>query len=103
MPRHARKVADDGIYHVLNRGNGRMDLFGKRGDFEAFVKLLEEGRRRVGLRIVGWGTFLITWHREGCSLRSIVMPRHARKVADDGVCHVLNPGNGSMAVFGYRG
>jgi hypothetical protein len=32
MPRHARKVADDGIYHVLNRGNGLMDIFRKRGD-----------------------------------------------------------------------
>src|SRR5258706_15625975 len=54
MPRHARKVADNGIYHVLNRGNGRMALFRKRGDFEAFVKLLEEGRRRVGVRILGY-------------------------------------------------
>jgi len=62
MPRHARKVADDGIYHVLNRGNGRMRIFQKRGDFEAFVKLLEEGRKRVGMRILGYCLMDNHWH-----------------------------------------
>ena len=51
MPRRARRVADDGLYHVLNRGNCRMDIFHKPGDFAAFVKLLEEARQLTGMRI----------------------------------------------------
>jgi hypothetical protein len=46
MPRRARSVsaAGDVIYHVMNRGNCRMDVFQKPGDFAAFVTILE----RVG-------------------------------------------------------
>ena len=77
MPRHARKVADDAIYHVLNRGNGRMRIFQKRGDFAAFVKLLEEGRRRVGMRILGYCLMdnhwhLVIWPRKGKDLARFV-------------------------------
>jgi hypothetical protein len=28
------------VYHVLNRGNGRMGVFRKPGDYQAFVELL---------------------------------------------------------------
>ena len=28
------------IYHVLNRGNGRMRIFHKAGDFDAFERVL---------------------------------------------------------------
>ena len=47
MPRTARAVEGGGIYHVLNRGNGRMQIFHKPGDYEAFVKLLIEARERA--------------------------------------------------------
>jgi hypothetical protein len=30
------------VYHVLNRGNGRMRLFHKAGDYEAFERVLAE-------------------------------------------------------------
>jgi hypothetical protein len=30
------------IYHVLNRGNGRMSLFHKPADFAAFEKVLRQ-------------------------------------------------------------
>jgi hypothetical protein len=33
------------VYHVLNRGNGRMRLFRKPGDYAAFEEVLAEGRR----------------------------------------------------------
>src|SRR3954467_6187695 len=77
MPRHARKVADGGIFHVLNRGNGRMDIFRKRGDFESFVKLLEEGRRHIGVRIFGYCLMDNHWNlviqvRKGQDLAGVV-------------------------------
>jgi putative transposase len=77
MPRYARKVVDEGIYHVLNRGNGRMRIFHKAGDFGAFIKLLEEGRRRVGVRIFGYCLMdnhwhLVVWVRRGQDLSRFV-------------------------------
>lgn len=35
------------IYHVINRGNGRMKIFRKPGDYLSFVKLLIAGKQRV--------------------------------------------------------
>lgn len=30
------------VYHVLNRGNGRADVFHKEDDYSAFVRLMQE-------------------------------------------------------------
>ncbi len=73
MPRGARKLADEAIYHVLNRGNCRMRIFSKAGDFESFIKLLEEGRKRSGVRILGYCLMhnhwhLVLWPRKGRDL-----------------------------------
>jgi len=62
MPRQPRQAADDFIYHVLNRGNCRMDIFNKPGDFQSFVKLLEEGRRRFDMRILAYILMDNHWH-----------------------------------------
>ncbi len=62
MARTTRQVVDNGVYHVLNRGNCRMDIFTKPGDFAAFVKLVEEARRRTGMRILGYCLMDNHWH-----------------------------------------
>ena len=62
MPRRPRRPADNAIYHVLNRGNLRMRLFHKEGDFAAFVAQLEEARRRFGVRILGYCLMHNHWH-----------------------------------------
>jgi hypothetical protein len=36
MPRTARQAPGGTVFHVLNRGVGRMRLFEKDGDYEAF-------------------------------------------------------------------
>ncbi len=36
MPRIARVATGGIVQHVLNRGNGRMDLFHKSADYAAF-------------------------------------------------------------------
>ncbi|HUT10851.1 MAG TPA: hypothetical protein VMY42_10165 [Thermoguttaceae bacterium] len=46
MPRTARSTEAGMVYHVLNRGNGRMRLFHKAADYEAF-----ERAQRLDLRI----------------------------------------------------
>jgi putative transposase len=77
MPRRPRGAVDDGIYHVLNRGNCRMDLFETRGDFEAFIGLLEQGRERFSMRILGYCLMpnhwhLVLWPRRGRDLSAFV-------------------------------
>ena len=44
MPRTARAALGGLVYHVLNRGNGRMGIFRKPGDYQAFLQLLLDGR-----------------------------------------------------------
>ncbi len=38
MPRPLRPIDDGLIYHVINRGNNRQDVFHKEADFEAFAE-----------------------------------------------------------------
>jgi len=64
MPRKARSSADGVVFHVLNRGNCRMTIFRKPGDHAAFVKILEQGRRRAGMRILGYCLMRNHWHLE---------------------------------------
>jgi hypothetical protein len=52
MPRAARVLTGEQVYHVLNRGNGRATVFHKPEDFQAFVNLIREAH---GLK--GTGTF----------------------------------------------
>jgi putative transposase len=62
MARKPRKVADGGIYHAINRGNGRMPIFERDGDFAAFLSILEAGRERVGMRVLGYCLMTNHWH-----------------------------------------
>lgn len=62
MARQPRKAIDGGLYHVLNRGNCRMDIFTKPGDFQSFLKLLEQGRQRFDMRICGYCLMDNHWH-----------------------------------------
>ena len=54
MPRTARASVGGICYHVLNRGNGRAEVFHKDGDYAAFVDLLAAANERLPLRILGY-------------------------------------------------
>ena len=41
-------------YHVVNRGNGREEVFHKPEDYEAFVRLMAEANARLAMRLLGW-------------------------------------------------
>jgi putative transposase len=62
MPRTARAAAGGIVYHVLNRGNGRMGVFRKPGDFQAFVELLAEGKQRARVELFGFCLMPNHWH-----------------------------------------
>ena len=62
MPRTAR-AADGGIvYHVLNRGNGRMGIFRKPGDYQAFMELLLDAKERAAVELFGFCLMPNHWH-----------------------------------------
>jgi putative transposase len=54
MPRTARASAGDYCYHVLNRGNGRAEVFHDASDYEAFLELIAAATARLPMRVLGW-------------------------------------------------
>jgi putative transposase len=62
MPRPLREIEIGVIYHVLNRGNRRMRIFHKPGDYEAFGKVLTEGLERFAVDLLAWCMMPNHWH-----------------------------------------
>ena len=54
MPRPLRQAIGDLCYHVLNRGNGGMQVFHKPQDYQAFVGLIGDACERLPLRILAY-------------------------------------------------
>src|SRR5262249_51907594 len=54
MPRTARASVGGYIYHALNRGNRRAEVFPKPGDFDAFVAAIAEARRHLPVDLFGY-------------------------------------------------
>ena len=51
MPRIPRGETAGGIYHIINRGNMRMQVFDDREDYEYFLELLEKASKREKVEI----------------------------------------------------
>jgi putative transposase len=87
MPRTARASAGGLCYHVLNRGNGRADVFHKDGDFAAFLQLLADANERLPMRILGYVLLhnhfhLVLWPRKDGDLSrwmQWLMTAHVRR------------------------
>ena len=62
MPRPLRVDVAGQIYHALNRGNGRMTLFHKDGDYEAFERVLSEGLEKYAVDLIAYQWMPNHWH-----------------------------------------
>ena len=62
MPRTARYAPGGVIFHVLNRGNARDDIFGDDADFAAFEKVLAETQQQVFVRVLSYCLMPNLWH-----------------------------------------
>ncbi len=62
MPRTARVAPGGMVFHVLNRGVGRMRLFGKDRDFEAFEEIIEKTLKSCPMRICSYLLMSNHWH-----------------------------------------
>ena len=71
MPRTARASIGDYCYHIINRGNGRAQVFHADGDYQAFITLLREASHRIPMRLLAFCLMpnhfhLALWpHRDG--------------------------------------
>lgn len=54
MPRTARASVGGSIYHALNRGNRRAEVFHKPADFDAFVEAIAVARRHLPVDLFGY-------------------------------------------------
>jgi putative transposase len=62
MPRRARQIAGGIVYHVLNRAVGRLRLFSRDGDYEAFERVFVEAHKRHPVRLLGYCLMPTHWH-----------------------------------------
>ncbi|HYA13120.1 MAG TPA: transposase [Syntrophales bacterium] len=54
MPRIARGLGDNCVYHVLNRGNGRGDVFHSSRDYEASLEIVKDAKDRYAVGILAY-------------------------------------------------
>ena len=54
MPRITRGLADNFIYHVLNRGNGKQEVFHKDQDYQTFIDLMEKATAQCPVKILAF-------------------------------------------------
>jgi putative transposase len=62
MPRRLRQADGGLVYHVLNRGVGRMTLFDKPADYTALEKIIEQTQERTGTRFLAYCLMPNHWH-----------------------------------------
>jgi putative transposase len=54
MPRPLRPIDEGLIYHVIDRGNNRQNVFHKPGDFEAFLGAIADLKQRKPFDLYGY-------------------------------------------------
>lgn len=54
MPRIARGLVGGAIYHILNRGNGRQEVFHKEYDYKAFIDLMAKSKKLCPIKIFAY-------------------------------------------------
>lgn len=62
MGRSLRAAVGGLIYHVINRANGRMKIFRKDKDYEAFESILMEAKREHPMHILAYCLMPNHWH-----------------------------------------
>ena len=62
MPRRARLAPGGLVYHVLNRSVGKMKMFRRDGDYEAFLRVIAEAQERHPTRLLSFCVMPTHWH-----------------------------------------
>jgi len=77
MARPLRTARGGICYHVINRGNGRANVFHKPEDFAAFERILSLACERFNMRLLGWVLMtnhfhLVLWPRRDGDLQAFM-------------------------------
>ncbi|NNM87604.1 MAG: hypothetical protein HKL95_03700 [Phycisphaerae bacterium] len=62
MARAKRKFVGNQVYHVLNRGNARADIFATATDYAAFEMILRQALERFSMRLCCYCLMPNHWH-----------------------------------------
>jgi len=62
MPRLARVDVGGELYHVINRANGRLQIFDTKSDYLLFEELLREAKALTDMRILAYVVMSNHWH-----------------------------------------
>lgn len=75
MGRAPRSAMGNIIYHAINRANGRVSIFQKDKDYEAFEQILVEAKKKFPIRILAYVLMPNHWH-------FILYPYHNEDLSD---------------------
>ena len=73
MPRIARGLVDGFIYHILNRGNGRQEVFHRIQDYEGFIDLMKKVKSKHSIKIFAYCLMPNHFHM-------VVLPTQAKEL-----------------------
>ena len=76
MPRIKRGLVDDCCYHILNRGNGKQKIFHKAQDYEAFIELMKEAKKRHPVKLLGYCLMPNHFHIVAMCIQSTELSRY---------------------------
>ena len=62
MPRALRSDQAGVIYHALNRGNARNDIFFKDADYESFERVIAQGLEKFPVELICYQWMKNHWH-----------------------------------------
>lgn len=62
MARSQRILLPNAVHHVVNRGNRKKTIFHKRGDYCAFIAILQEACARFNMRLLAFCVMRNHWH-----------------------------------------
>jgi len=62
MPRQSRDDRAGQIYHALNRGNQRQQIFRKPQDYDAFIGVLADGLQKYPVELFSFTLMPNHWH-----------------------------------------
>jgi len=74
MSRAPRVDVGDEIYHIINRTNGRIQIFNSKEDYLHFENLLREAQKLTDMRIIAYTIMPNHWHL-------VLYPRHDRDLS----------------------
>ena len=62
MPRIARGLTGGEIYHIINRGNRRAEVFHKKEDYEKFIDLIQEAKKITNIKLYSFAVMPNHFH-----------------------------------------